>query len=552
MQWTHFFDGRLSTNYAKGEFVEIPKYYGSLWLFIAGVPWSGLGACLLAWCGSLRETRAWHWLLRISMGVGGAYLAGYLFKTYPQYFLPLYSSIEDRYNDQEANPSLQRLINDNRAATFHMGYYLGFLLYEVVRRDWKNVVLIVTVGVLNGIGWGALQHWKWAATLWPNFQFNWWRCWESSGGLSIGFSFGIAYFLVNRRMSTRETATMESRRSLEGPSFEWLIVFLGLASYSSLFLYGQTANRYQFAAPQKATDTREAPATEKASTSDQTPATEKSEPQGRGRGRGGNRADVSSFTIAYSIFCLTILDLFALAYYLNNRPSKLSIDDPNQSNGNRSWTNVEFGAVVLTIANLAVIWAPQFAGRTRGRESFVAETILLSTAAITGIGIIWYLANRSRRETASATANSLRGDPNLQRLGLYIGLLFGLIHAARSGLKGWFNIYKGNEEFWSRQLWYYMGPALIVGVLLVALAILFRPRTVDDKQVLFPHAYAAFWLVLIVQNVLGQLVTGPWSNWVEVQFSIYYLQLFLLTAVIAAYYRLLKKQNSDSAEAASI
>ncbi|HEV8542278.1 MAG TPA: hypothetical protein VGR78_07800, partial [Verrucomicrobiae bacterium] len=52
MQWPAFFEGRLQTNYSKGEFLPISPAYGFLWLFIAGVPWAGIGACLLAWCAA--------------------------------------------------------------------------------------------------------------------------------------------------------------------------------------------------------------------------------------------------------------------------------------------------------------------------------------------------------------------------------------------------------------------------------------------------------------------------------------------------------------------
>ena len=44
------------------------------------------------------------------------------------------------------------------------------------------------------------------------------------------------------------------------------------------------------------------------------------------------------------------------------------------------------------------------------------------------------------------------------------------------------------------------------------------------------------WLVLIVQNVIAQLVTGPHSQWNEVAFSIYYLLLFAITAMIVIHY----------------
>src|SRR5207249_11166392 len=38
------------------------------------------------------------------------------------------------------------------AAIRNLGFYLGFLLLELGRRDWKNVILILTVGVVNGLG----------------------------------------------------------------------------------------------------------------------------------------------------------------------------------------------------------------------------------------------------------------------------------------------------------------------------------------------------------------------------------------------------------------
>jgi len=188
------FEGTTPTNYAKGEFVPISKIYGFVWLFIAGMPWAGLGACLLAWCGSLRETRVWHWVIRIACGMAGATLARYLFDTYPQTFLPLYESLESRYKDFENQSQLEKAGWRQRLAIYHMGWYLGFLLFEVARREWKNVVLILTVGVVNGAGWALCQNWKWAPDVWPNSNFNFWRCWESSGGISIGIALGIAYF----------------------------------------------------------------------------------------------------------------------------------------------------------------------------------------------------------------------------------------------------------------------------------------------------------------------------------------------------------------------
>jgi hypothetical protein len=338
MQWTSFFEGRLQTNTGQGEFVPISPAYGFLWLFIAGAPWAGIGACLLAWCASGRRLRVRDWVGRLSWAFGGVLLAHLLFESLPQVFLPLYGDLSAQYADLQAHPNLRRLINDNGHAIRHLGFYLGCLGYEIVRRDWKNVTLIATVGGLNGLGWAALQNWSWAKTLWPGANFNFWRCWESSAGISIGIAYGVAYFLVNRPMSEAEQAHHARR--------------LG-----------------------------------------------------------------------------------------NERP-------------------------------------------------------------------------------------------NLERWGAYLGLLLGLGLSIRSGLKGWANLYLGNEEYWSGVLWTIIGPLLVVGLILITVRIRLHPLPRDHAGDVFPHAYGLTWLVLITQNALAQLVTGPLTVWSEMAFSLYYLLLFILSGVI--------------------
>jgi hypothetical protein len=58
----------------------------------------------------------------------------------------------------------------------------------------------------------------------------------------------------------------------------------------------------------------------------------------------------------------------------------------------------------------------------------------------------------------------------------------------------------------------------------------------------FPHAYGLIWLVLVVQNTLALLVTGPLTDWNEVAFSIYYLLLFLLSATVVFHYQTLRER----------
>jgi hypothetical protein len=85
-----------------------------------------------------------------------------------------------------------------------------------------------------------------------------------------------------------------------------------------------------------------------------------------------------------------------------------------------------------------------------------------------------------------------------------------------------------------------IGPLLVLGFLAVVLRLRLSPLPPGFKGDVFPHAYRLIWLVLITQNILAQLVTGPWSSWNEVVFSLYYVLLFAVSAVIIHHYHCLK------------
>lgn len=341
MQWPSFFQGHLQTNTPLGQFVPISRSYGFLWLFIAGVPWAGLAACMLAWCGSARPVGTVGWAIRLASGIGCALVATYLYDHFPNWFLPMYDQLSAQYADLKTNPNLRRLINDSRAAIQHLGLYLGFLGFEIGRKDWRNAKLIAAVGLLNGIGWSLLQNWTWARYFWPDATFNFWRCWETSGGLSIGLAYGVAYWLTNQRLTPEELA-----------------------------------------------------------------------------------------------------------------------------------------------------------GRAAGRV---------------------------RR-------------PNLERFAAYVGLLFGLGLSVRNGLKGWANIYLGNEKYYEQILWRIFSPLLLAGTLALAIWIWRRPTPARADEDIFPESYRLMWLVLIVQNVIAQLITGPLKVWNEFAFSLYYVLLFLISAAVVHYF----------------
>lgn len=418
MQWPHFFNNTLYINYSAGESVPISRTYGFVWTFLAGIPWAGLGACGLAWCASGRRTSAWQWLVRLSCGIGMAYvLSVFLYNRFPEVFLPLYDSLKGKYEDLETNRSLWKLVRDNREAMIQMGLYLGFLMYEVARRDWKNVTLIVTVGLLNGVGWALLQNWTWASKLWPGAQFNFWRCWESSAGISIGVAYGVAYYLVNRRMTGTQPASQGAAAGEAPPSLGWVAAFI-----VTVLLIG-----------------------------------------------------LVSFEVM-PIWCASVLTLvaavFAIAYYVKARKATQEAGVPH-------------GAA----------WSPY--------------------------------------------------GPNLERWGAYTGLILGLGLSIKNGLKGWANIYLGNEGYWNNVFMNIIGPLIILGMAAISAWVILRPRPAGQQDDTFPRAYGLLWLVLLVQNTLALLITGPLTNWNEVAFSIYYVLLFIISAVIVCHFHFVKTYRAN-------
>ena len=436
-QWSTLFIGKLQVHTKDGIWVPIEPWYGFAWMFIAGAAWGGLGACALAWCAHGQPVRWWTWVLRIASGAGMGWLCVYLFNHFPQYFMPLYSEMGAEYDraTRDVNNNLFRLTNDNRAAMQHMGWYLGFLLFEVLRRDWKNVTLITTVGLISGGGWAALQNWMWADTRWPG-AFNWWRCWESSGGIAIGVAYGVAYYLVNRPRSAGELAVPSARLAHGRINGEWLTVWL----FFALFPVALTA-------------------------------------------------------IILSNRDLQLLGPLApLGFYLFSTANFYSIP-------------------ILLIASIA--------------------------------GILYYLHRRGDAPE-EPLADAPPEDHNLERWIVLSTVFLTLAVNLRNGLKGWANIYIGNEDLWSARLWYVCGPLMVIMLLYFTWQLLSRPLPRNHAGDPVPGAYKLVWLMLILQNIFAQLVTGPHGEgqFAQSAFSVYYLALFALTATIFHHYHR-RKQAMD-------
>ena len=225
----------------------------------------------------------------------------------------------------------------------HLVHYLGFLTYEAVRREWKNTVLIVTVGLVNGIGWALCQNWEWAKGIWGSGALNS----GDAGNPRAGSAWASPTAWRTTSSTARWTTRSESpwNRGTRSPAErEWLLVYFGLTG---------------------------------------------------------------------------------LLWYLLG---------PHMG----GWKNLYCGtALLIGVAYVARYW-------------------------------------RAPAEDAHDT---------LERLGLYLGLLTGLGLSLRNGLKGWFNIYRGNEDYWSRRLWEYLGPVYLACLAAILLWVLFRRRAGFERPV---------------------------------------------------------------------
>ena len=145
-------------------------------------------------------------------------------------------------------------------------------------------------------------------------------------------------------------------------------------------------------------------------------------------------------------------------------------------------------------------------------------------------------------------------DPDLERMGAYLGLLLGLGMSLKNGARGWANIYPDifpeGENYWDVTFWRYIGPTMLVVLVLVvvwrvglAFARRVRPIPGQNESNAFPHAFVLIWLVLIHQNLIAQFITGPLSHWGEVAFNIYYVLLFFLSAAIVCHYQYIKRHS---------
>jgi hypothetical protein len=111
-------------------------------------------------------------------------------------------------------------------------------------------------------------------------------------------------------------------------------------------------------------------------------------------------------------------------------------------------------------------------------------------------------------------------------------------------LKGGANLYLGDENYWDSVCWNWVALLMVVCMLAGIAWLLYTrlPRKFQGNA--FPRAYGIIWIVLIAENVVAQVVTGPvfgrGASWNDFTFNLLYLILFALTAVIVYHFHVLK------------
>ncbi len=231
MCWPSWVRGYFDVYNNGSTLVAINPAWGYVWFFIAGAPWAGMGAVFLAWTGSKTPLNWKNWIVRIIFGAVGGLLALALYFGAPQLFLPLYDT---GIYATPMTAGAEHAFNECRDAWLYMGILLGWFSYEVVRKDWMNVKLIVLVSGIAGGLWSAFQVIQYLGALFPTDGFNWWRIWESNGGVGIGIAYGIAYYFCNRELAP-EDPNQRIQRYSKHPNAEkiwaYLALIIGLGFY---------------------------------------------------------------------------------------------------------------------------------------------------------------------------------------------------------------------------------------------------------------------------------------------------------------------------------
>ncbi len=196
-QFMSWIQGKFYLDYPTS-WTAINPAIGYLWLFQCGLTWGGITGLFMGYCGSKRPLRFRDWMLRFVFGITGIFIALSIAIFKPEWINPLFDQI-----NYGACPDCTRTLSTSLNAMIWIGLFLGLLSYEVFRREWRNVMLALVMGLGFALAFSIFAFWHFG----PNFStlpIDWWKNWEMSIGFCGGATFGICFYLFNRPFKNSE------------------------------------------------------------------------------------------------------------------------------------------------------------------------------------------------------------------------------------------------------------------------------------------------------------------------------------------------------------
>ena len=171
---------------------EIAPWTGYAMLFFCGIHWGGVTGAFMSWCAPKVPVSWPMWGVRIAAGVSGAVLGTMLVKWFPGFFLPFYG--EGYYQVEEYATSARAMRSIPNIAQ-HVGLFAGFLAFELARRDWRAVKVMLTMALGFALPFAIGGYWQ--TFHGSELRIDWWKNWEMTIGLGGGLAFGLTFYLFN-------------------------------------------------------------------------------------------------------------------------------------------------------------------------------------------------------------------------------------------------------------------------------------------------------------------------------------------------------------------
>jgi len=185
---------------------EIAPWTGYVMLFFCGIHWGGVTGSFMAWSAPKEPVNWATWVGRIVAGLSGAVLGTMLVKWFPGLFLPFCG---EGYYQVEEYATSARAMRSIITIAQHVGLFAGFLGFELARRDWRAVKVMLTMALGFALPFAMGGYWQ--TFHGSDLRIDWWKNWEMTIGLGGGLAFGLAFFLFNRpeQVSPRPVTRLE-------------------------------------------------------------------------------------------------------------------------------------------------------------------------------------------------------------------------------------------------------------------------------------------------------------------------------------------------------